>query len=93
MLYELTVLANPDENQDEIIEETSELLENYGEIKEFANDGKKRLAYEINGLSFAYYYMWTIGGIKDSKEAMEISKKLDNDERIIRYLLVKTKES
>ena len=47
--FELTVLAMTEENQEELIEDITDLIEKHGDVVKFENDGEKRLAYDIIG--------------------------------------------
>lgn len=87
--FELTVLAMTEENQEELIEDITDLVEKYGEVAKFENDGEKRLAYDIKGQSRACYYFWVIDNLK-ATERSQITRALDSDERILRYLLIKS---
>jgi len=91
--YELTVLFHPDleMNLDPAIDKAKKLIENNGgEITKEENEGKKRLAYPINGQDFAvYYYM----DLKLPAEApAKISSVMNITDEVLRYLLVKTDE-
>ena len=87
--FELTVLAMTEENQEELIEDITDLIEKHGDVVKFENDGEKRLAYDIKGQSMAYYYFWIIDNLK-ATETKKITRVLDGDERILRYLLIKS---
>jgi len=91
--YELSVLFHPDleMNLDPAIDKVKKLIENNGgEITKEENEGKKRLAYPINGQDFAvYYYM----DLKLPAEApAKISSVMNITDEVLRYLLVKTDE-
>ena len=57
--YELSVLFHPDleMNLDPALDKVKKIIESAGgKITKEENDGKKRLAYSINGQDFAVYY-------------------------------------
>ena len=57
--YELTVLLHPDleMNLNPALEKIKKVLKSSGaKITNEENEGKKRLAYSINGLDFAIFY-------------------------------------
>ena len=57
--YELSVLFHPDleMNLDPALDKVKKIIESAGgKIEKEDNDGKKRLAYSINGQDFAVYY-------------------------------------
>jgi len=91
--YELTVLFHPDleMNLDPALDKVKKLIEsNGGKIEKEEADGKKRLAYKINGLEFAVYYFFTISLPADAPA--KISSTLNISDEVIRYLLVRVDE-
>lgn len=91
--YELTVLFHPDleMNLDPAIDKVKKLVEsNGGKITKEENDGKKRLAYSINGQDFAVYYYLDLSLPADAP--LKISSTLNITEEILRYLLVRVDE-
>ena len=91
--YELTVLFHPDleMNLDPAIDKVKKLIEsNGGKITKEENDGKKRLAYSINGQDFAVYYYLDLSLPADAP--LKISSTLNITEEILRYLLVRVDE-
>ena len=91
--YELTVLFHPDleMNLDPAIDKVKKLIEsNGGKIIKEENDGKKRLAYSINGQDFAVYYYLDLSLPADAP--LKISSTLNITEEILRYLLVRVDE-
>ena len=61
--YELSVLFHPDleMNQDPAIDKVKKLIKSAGgNIKNEENEGKKRLAYSINGQDFGVYYYFDL---------------------------------
>ena len=61
--YELTVLFHPDleMNLDPAIDKVKKIITtNGGTITKEENEGKKRLAYSINGQGFAVYYYFDV---------------------------------
>ena len=89
--YELSVLFHPDleMNQDPAIDKVKKLIKSAGgNIKNEENEGKKRLAYPINGHTFALYYYADVELPSDAPD--KISTSMNINDEIIRYLLVRT---
>ena len=87
--YELTVLIHPDleMNLEPATEKIKALIEgNGGKIVKEANEGKKRLAYQINGQDFAVYYYYELE--LPAAAPAKISSVLNITDEAIRYLLV-----
>jgi small subunit ribosomal protein S6 len=87
--YELTILFHPDleMNLDPALEKVKKLLIGNGAniIKE-DNEGKKRLAYQINKQDFAIYYYFELE--LPAQAPAKISSVLNITDEVIRYLLV-----
>ena len=91
--YELTVLFHPDleMNIDPALDKVKKLIEqNGGKIEKEEAEGKKRMAYSINGLDFAVYYYFDVS--LPAAAPAKISSVLNITDEVIRYLLVKTDE-
>ena len=91
--YELTVLFHPDleMNLDPALDKIKKLIEaNKGKIKSEEDDGKKRLAYSINGQTFAIYRFYEIE--LPAEAPAKISSTLNISDEVLRYLLVRTDE-
>ncbi len=91
--YELTVLIHPDleMNLDPALDKVRKTVESAGgKITKEENDGKKRLAYSINGQDFAVYYYLDLSLPADAP--LKISSTLNITEEILRYLLVRVDE-
>ncbi len=91
--YELTVLIHPDleMNLDPALDKVRKTVESAGgKIIKEENDGKKRLAYSINGQDFAVYYYLDLSLPADAP--LKISSTLNITEEILRYLLVRVDE-
>jgi small subunit ribosomal protein S6 len=89
--YELSFLFHPDleMNQDPAIDKVKKLIKSAGgNIKNEENEGKKRLAYPINGHTFALYYYADVELPSDAPD--KISSSMNINDEIIRYLLVRT---
>ena len=89
--YELSVLFHPDleMNQDPAVDKVKKLIKSAGgNIKNEENEGKKRLAYPINGHTFALYYYADVELPSDAPD--KISTSMNINDEIIRYLLVRT---
>lgn len=88
--YELTVLIHPDLEMDASIatSKIAKLIEgNGGKITKEESEGKRRLAYSINGQDFAVYYFYEL---ELPPEALaKISSVLNITDEVLRYLLVK----
>lgn len=86
--YELTMLFKTE--LEPVLEQTlkkiRKTIEKYdGKILKEENDGKKRLAYSINGEEYAIYYYMELNLVN----ALDISRELNVNEDILRYLLVR----
>lgn len=91
--YELTVLFHPDleMNLDPALDKVKKLIEaNKGKIKSEEDDGKKRLAYSINGQTFAIYRFYNLE--LPAEAPAKISSTLNISDEVLRYLLVHTDE-
>ena len=83
-VYELTFLLN-DEEEVKKIKELIQTLQ--GKILEETKWEKKSLAYPIKKNTLADFYIWNLE--IDESKVNELKKKLDFNEKIIRYLLLK----
>ncbi len=91
--YELSVLFHPDleMNLDPALDKVKKIIEqNGGKIEKEDNDGKKRLAYSINGQDFAVYYFINLSLPADAPA--KISSTLNITDEVLRYLLVRVDE-
>lgn len=91
--YELTVLIHPDLEVDleAPLEKVRKLVkDNGGKIVSEDNWGKKRLAYRINGQSFAVYVYFDLE--LPAEAPLKISNTLNITDEVVRYLLVKVDE-
>lgn len=89
--YELTVLFHPDleMNLDPALDKVKKIIEsNRGKITKEENDGKKHLAYSIDGQEFAVFYYFDLQ--LPAEALVKISSTLNITDEVIRYLLVKT---
>lgn len=87
--YELTVLIHPDleMNLESATDKLKALIEtNGGKIVKEANEGKRRLAYQIEGQDFAVYYYYELE--LPAAAPAKISSVLNITDEAIRYLLV-----
>ncbi len=82
--YEFTFLL-PDEAEVEPIRALLESLK--GKISDEQKWGKRSLAYPINKLMSAYYITWMLE--IEPKQLSELKKKLNFNEKLMRYLLLK----
>ena len=91
--YELSVLFHPDleMNLDPALDKVKKIIESAGgKITKEENDGKKRLAYSINGQDFAVYYFIDLSLPADAP--VKISSTLNITDEVLRYLLVRVDE-
>ena len=91
--YELTVLIHPDleMNLDAATNKIKDLIaKNGGKITKEENDGKKRLAYPIQGQDFAVYYYYELE--LPVEAPAKISATLNITDEVLRHLLVTVDE-
>ena len=91
--YELVVLFHPDleMNLDPALDKVKNLIEaNNGKIVKEEAEGKKRLAYAINGQDFAVYHFYELE--LPAEAPAKMSGVLNITDEVIRYLLVKKDE-
>lgn len=82
--YELTLLLDEEKELDEI----KKLLESTkAKIKQEDKLGKKTLSYPIKKKRDAYFF--TLMFEIEEKDTLELKKKLDFSEKLLRYLLIK----
>jgi small subunit ribosomal protein S6 len=83
--YELVFILK--EDKDDILNKIRQIiLDLKGEIISEEKWGKKNFAYLIKRISSGYYFLWRLNVTKD--KILELKKKLDFEEDIIRYLLL-----
>ena len=92
--YELTVVVNAtveDDVRAAVIEKVKELIARFGgtntEVKE---EGKKRLAYEIQKMNEAFYYFIHFDAEANCPAEMEAQLRIM--ENVLRYLCVRVEE-
>ena len=91
--YELSVLFHPDleMNLDPALDKVKKIIETAGgKIDKEENEGKKRLAYPINGQDFAIYYYFNVA--LPAEAPAKISSVLNITDEVLRYLLVRVDE-
>lgn len=91
--YELTVLFHPDleMNLEPAVTKIKDLVEkNGGKIVKESNDGKKRLAYAIEGQDFAVYYFYEVE--LPAQAPAKIESVMNITDEVLRYLLVTVDE-
>ena len=91
--YELTVLIHPDleMNLEPATTKIKDLVvKNGGKIIKEENDGKKKLAYSINGQDFAVYNYYEVELPADAPAKIESA--LNITDEVIRHLLVTVDE-
>lgn len=87
MTYELTFLLNEEEQLTKIKELITSLK---GKITKEEKWGEKSLYFPIKKAHKAVFYNWVFE--LDQKQLKDFRKKLDFNEKIIRYLLLKSGE-
>lgn len=91
--YELSILIHPDleMNLDPVLDKVKKLVEGAGGkiVKEDA-EGKRRLAYQINGQDFAIYYYYDLE--LPAEAPAKISSVLNITDEVLRHLLVRADE-
>lgn len=87
--YELTLLLDPESDVEEAVDKIEKHIKerNHGMVFKRDNEGKKRLAYGIQGKDYAVYYYLNIG-LPTTSEASVLSSWLNINDDILRYLLV-----
>lgn len=85
--YELTFLLNTEE-ETKIVKDLITSLK--GEIATENKWGKKTLSYPIGKNKFAFYFNYQIN--IDKKNIQELKKKLNFEDKIMRYLLLQVEE-
>ena len=89
--YETVVVASAkleDEERAAVIEKITGLIERFGGAVTAVDDwGKKRLAYEIQKMNEAYYYIIHFES-EDSNCSNEMEQQLRIMDGVIRYLIV-----
>lgn len=85
--YELTFLLNEEEELKKIKELVTSLS---GKILKEESWGKKTLSFPIKKQRTASYYHWTFQ--INQSNIKELKKKLNFNEKLMRYLLLKTEE-
>lgn len=88
--YELSIVFHPDleMNLDPALDKVKKVIEsNKGKIIKEENDGKKRLAYSINGQDFGVYYFFDLQ--LPAEAPAKISSTFNITDEVLRYLLVK----
>lgn len=91
--YELTTIFHPDleMNLDPALSKVKQTLEsNKAKITEEEADGKRRLAYEIDGQQFGIYHYFEMELPTEAPD--KISSIFNIADEILRYMLVKTDE-
>ena len=91
--YELTVLFHPDRemNLDPALDKIKKIIEqNGGKITKEENEGKKRLAYPIDGQNFAIYYYIDLS--LPAEAPAKLSSVFNITDEVLRYLLVRVDE-
>ncbi len=88
--YELTVLFHPDleMNLDPAIDKVQKIIESAGgKIVKTENDGKKHLAYRLDGQDYAVFYYLDVQ--LPTEAPLKISSNLNITDEVLRHLLVR----
>ena len=89
--YEIAVVVSAkseDDERDQVIEKVKALVERFGgQISDVDEWGKKKLAYEIQKMKEAYYYL--INFESDATTPGEIEQRIRIMDNVIRYLCVR----
>lgn len=88
--YELSVLMPEGSTPDEL-EALKQTIEEYFIIAKATSEGVKKLAYSISGQEYAQYHFFTVLE-RQMGNAAKLSSKLNVDDTVLRYLLIKTSE-
>ena len=93
MIYEITILE-PEQNTPDNTREVRAIIEKWGAIRTAQDDGVKRLYYPINlkGVehNFARYVYYIVSINKGDEQ--KLAGELVRDDRVLRYLIVKSKD-
>lgn len=92
--YELMYILSPNLEEDAVGELTAKfeeiLTSRGGEIEKTESMGKRRLAYEIDGIREGFY---VLSNFKCSVEtAQELERIMKISDNVVRYLLIKVEE-
>ena len=92
--YELMWILSseePEESQEEIVSNIKNSISGSGgEISEFENYGKRKLAYELSGSKDGNYYLSRFA--MDTMKINELNDILNKDSKILRYLITSIKK-
>ncbi len=92
--YELTVVVNAtveDDVRAAVIEKVKELIARFGgTVTDVKEEGKKRLAYEIQKMNDAFYYFIHFDAEATCPAEMEAQLRIM--ENVLRYLCVRVEE-
>ena len=91
--YELSVLFHPDleMNLAPALDKVKTIIKNAGgKIEKEEAEGKKRLAYSIDGQDFAVYHYLNLS--LPATAPNKISSAMNINDEVLRYLLVRTDE-
>ncbi len=92
--YELTVVVNAtveDDVRAAVIEKVKELIARFGgTVTDVKEEGKKRLAYEIQKMNDAFYYFVHFDA--EATCPAELEAQLRIMENVLRYLCVRVEE-
>lgn len=88
--YECAIIINPymDENkQVTLVNKIKNDILMSGHLFEFNKLGKKKLAYEIKGMLYAFYYQFSFIGDKMLVE--ELDRFFRTDDNILKFIIMK----
>lgn len=94
--YELALVLDPglsDDEQVSLVDDVKKMVAGQGtEIAKEESWGKRKLAYPIGKYSEGRYVFLYISADGDAPPFQEVEKRLNQNERVLRYLTVRTDE-
>jgi small subunit ribosomal protein S6 len=94
--YELALVLDPtlsDEEQVILVDEVKKLVSSKGvEVVKEESWGKRKLAYPVRKASEGRYVFLYVVAAGDAPPVAEVEKRLNQNERVLRYLWVRTDE-
>ena len=91
--YELMYIINPNLSEEEtaaVVEKFKALVEQNGTLEEMEEMGKRKLAYEINGLTDGDYTL--VNFHADPQNVAELDRVLRINDAVVRHMIVKRED-
>lgn len=89
--YELALVVKPDlddDGREKLLDGVRKLITNWGgKVEKTSEEGKKQLAYEIDGYNDAWYYF--LNFTLASSKLHDLDARVRYNEDVVRYLLVR----